>query len=74
LLVVFTVCLVVCCVAVSAAAKGLHGIPVRYIWPVGVSVSSLITLSTTIIIRKVKKRLGASRGDAPNEDTQGVSH
>jgi len=69
LIVVFTLCFGASCVAVAMAAKGLHGIPLRYVWPVGTGGASLLTI-TTIIARAIWKRSRSSRTNAANGGRQ----
>lgn len=72
LLVIATVCIVGSCIAVAAAAKGISGVPLRYVWSIGVSGASLVTAITAIIARAVRKRPRPSVSDVANGGKQGV--
>jgi hypothetical protein len=70
LLVIATGCVVGACFAVAAAAKSVNGVPLRYVWPIGVSSASLVTAITAIIARVVRKRPRPSIGDVANDGKQ----
>jgi len=73
ILVILTVCFFGCCLGVATAAKGLNGIPLRYVWSVGVGSASLLTLITTLVTHKIKKWLRSLRDDVANDDMQGLN-
>lgn len=70
LLVITAGCIVGSCLAVAAAAKGINGIPLRYVWSVGVSGASLITAITAIIARAIRKRPRHPIADVANDGKQ----
>lgn len=70
LLVIAAACVAGACIVVAEAAKGLNGVPLRYVWPVGVSGASLVTAITAIIARAIRKRPRPSIGDVANGGKQ----
>jgi hypothetical protein len=57
ILVMFTSCAVVMILVVAFAAKGIKGVPLHYIWPIGIGGASLLTLAASLITTWIRRRL-----------------
>jgi MFS family permease len=73
ILVITALCFTGVCVAVITAARGIKGIPLRYILSVGISGASLLTLAASLITRWIRRSVRASRANGATERTQGDS-
>lgn len=67
---VATLCFAGACFAVTEAAKGIKGVPLQVILPVGVSGASLLALATTLVAGWIRRLLKASRADAASGHKQ----
>lgn len=67
---IVTVCLIGALLAVSYAAKGTKGIPLHYIWPIGVGGATVVTFVTTLVTTWIRRSVRASRADAADDRTQ----
>lgn len=66
IVVIVTACFVAVCFGVAAVAHGIKGVPLRYIWSLGVPGASLVTFAATMVTRWIR-RSKASRGGGSNE-------
>lgn len=67
---ILTFCLIGALLAVSYAAKGTKGIPLHYIWPIGVGSATVVTFVTTLVTAWIRRSVRASRADAADDHTQ----
>jgi hypothetical protein len=66
--VIASLCLMGVLFAVSTAAEGVRGIPVRYILSIGAGGASLVTFVTAVVTRRIKKLAKVVHADAPDDD------
>src|SRR6266702_4811613 len=71
ILMIATLCFAGVCIAVIAAARGIKGIPLRYILSVGISGASLLTLAASLITRWIRRLVRALHDRAATESRQG---
>lgn len=65
-----TLCFAGACFAVTEAAKGIKGVPLQYILPVGISGASILTLAATLLTGWIRRLLKVPRADAESGHSQ----
>lgn len=68
IVIVVAACIVGVSFGVAAAAQGVKGVPLRYIWSLGLPGASVLTLTATMVTRWIR-RSKASRGDGSSVKT-----
>jgi len=70
IIIIASLCFVGVCFAVAAASRGMKGIPLRYIFSIGVSGASVVTLVTALVTHRFRKWAKAVQGDAADDGKQ----
>jgi hypothetical protein len=71
--VIVTACIVGASYGVAAAAKGVKGVPLRYIWSLGLPAASLVTLVTTMVRRWIRRPKALPGGGSSGKNPDGSS-
>jgi len=71
--IILTVCIVGGCYGVAAAAKGIKGDALKYVWSLGLPSASAVTLIATMVTRWIRRPKASLSGESSEKSPDGNS-